>query len=180
VQSDSTGKYRPMWVVPASMILDSSKRAIVETYISDLDRVLDLRQPFTFRGQTLTNEHAIGAIIAKLLLKRSSLDAASAEALTEDYLDAIEDLPAWSIVAALRTWNRGQSPMLDGKPHNFQYRPEPPILHRLAQIELAPIRARILQLRRVLSAVPRVEFSEEHSKKMHELLSGLANLLRSM
>jgi hypothetical protein len=180
VQSDSTGRYRRMWVVPASMILDSLKRTIVATYISDLERMLDLRQPFTFRGQTLTNEHAIGAIIAKLLVKRSTLDAVSAEALTEDYLDAIEDLPAWSVVAALRKWNRSQSPMLDGRYHNFQYRPEPPILHRLVQIELAPIRARILELRRVLSAVPRVDFSEEHCEKMHELLSGLANLLRSM
>jgi superfamily I DNA and/or RNA helicase len=37
------------------------------------------------------------------------MDAVSAEALTEDYLDALEDLPARSVIAALRKWNRSQS-----------------------------------------------------------------------
>jgi hypothetical protein len=162
------------------MILDSSKKAIVEAYISDLERMLDPTQPFTFRGRMLAPGQAIAAIIAKHLLRRTTLDSTSAEALAEDYLDAIEDLPPAFVLVALCKWNRAESPMLDGKPHNFNYRPEPPILRLLVLRELAPLRARILHLRRVLSAVPRVEFSEEHRQKMGELLRGLANFLRSV
>lgn len=163
------------------MILDCSRRKIVEAHISDLERLLDLRQPFRIRGQTLSNEGALGLMIAQLLLKGGAkLDAISADALTEDYFDALEDMPAGAVRATLRKWNRAQSLKLDGKPHDFNYRPTPPTLRRLAEIELASVRGRILLLQRVLSAVPKEEFDEKHCEEMRKRFGELGNFLRAL
>jgi hypothetical protein len=63
-------------------------------------------------------------MIASLLLKGGAkLDQQSSDAFTEDYLDAIEDLPAWAVREAIRKWNRAESPKLDGKKHAFIWRP---------------------------------------------------------
>ena len=128
-----------------------------------------------YREQVLTNDQAHGAMIAHLLMKGGGqkLDKEAAEALTEDYLDAMEGLPAWPVREALRKWNRGESVKLDGKPHDFNWRPTPPTLRRLAQYEMTPIKARKLQLEKLLQAVPLREFSEGHCASMRERLSRL-------
>ena len=106
VQPDNTGKHREMVVLAASMILNDQERVVIERHIVDLERLFDLDQPIMLREQMLSNEHALGLIIAHLLMKGGAKpDKISADALTEDYLDAIEDLPAWSVRAALRNWN---------------------------------------------------------------------------
>jgi len=57
------------------------------------------------------NDAAIGAMIAQILLKGGKrLDKAASDAATEDYLDGIEDVPAWSVREAIRKWNRMISP----------------------------------------------------------------------
>lgn len=114
-------------------------------------------------------------MIAHLLMKGggSKLDRDAADALTEDYLDAVEDLPAWTVREALRKWNRGESIKLDGKAHDFNWRPKPPTLRRLAQHEMVAIKALKMQLEKLLAAVPRIEFSEEHCADMRERLSKL-------
>jgi len=184
LQPDSTGKYNEMMVLPPSMILSSSERALVEQHVADLAWFFDLGQPFTIREQSLNNDQALGVMIAHLLMPGggSKLDEASSDARAEDYLDAIEDLPAWSVRAALRKWNRAESAKLDGKskPHDFDWRPAPPTLRRLAQIELIPIKCEVLRLKKLLSAVPRVEHSNEHCARMQNLLSGLSKSLKLM
>ncbi|MCK1445409.1 hypothetical protein IVB43_23780 [Bradyrhizobium sp. 48] len=113
-------------------------------------------------------------MIASLLLKGGAkLDQNSSDAFTEDYLDAIEDLPAWAVREAIRKWNRAESPKLDGKPHSYDFRPSPPTLRRLAQIELTGVRGRMIELQKICEAQPLIEYSEEHRKDMLERLSGL-------
>lgn len=167
-QPDSDGIHREMVVLPTSMMLSSSERQIVERHIDDLQQFLSLDRPFELRGTMMSNDHANGVMIANLLIKAAGakLDEKSSEALTEDYLDAIEDLPAWSVREAIKKWNRGESAPLDKKPHDFNWRPAPATLRRLAYMELYPIKCRVLELQRVLSAVPLVEFSEEHRRGM--------------
>jgi hypothetical protein len=167
-QPDSTGKHREMTVLPASLILNSSERAMVEAHIAGLAMHLSLGQHIVIREKTLSNDQAHGVMIASLLIKGggAKLDQASADALTEDYLDAIEDLPAWAVREAVRKWNRAESQPLDGKKHDFNWRPQPPTLRRLAQIEMVPIKARIHNLEKLLTAVPLMEFSDEHRENM--------------
>ena len=180
-QPDIKGKYRQTMVLPASMILDPSERAVVEQRIADRASWLDLGQPITIDGRTVSNDQAINVMIAKLLIKPkgSKLDETSSAALTEDYLDALEDLPAWSVRNALRKWIRGESATFDGKQHDFEWRPAPATLRRLAQMELAPFKAEMVQLEKLLIAVPRLEFSDEHRAKMLVLLAELGKTLRA-
>jgi hypothetical protein len=156
------------------MILSFSERALVLRHIDDLKRFMKLDQPIELRGVTLTNDQAHGVMIASLLLKGGAkLDQQASDALTEDYLDAIEDKPAWSVRAAIRTWNRAESPRLDGKPHNYEFRPSPPTLRRLSDHEMIALRWRILKLQNICDAQPLIEYSEEHRKVMLERLAGL-------
>jgi len=181
-QPDSTGNHRLMVVLPRAMTLNSSERAVVEERAADRVSWLDVGQRITLEGRTLSNDQAISVIIAKLLIKPrgSKLDETSSDALAEDYLDAVEDLPAWSVRNALRKWNRGESAKFDGKRHEFDWRPAPATLRRLAQMELAPIKAEMVQLEKLLIAVPRLEFSDEHRAKMLALLTELGESLRAI
>jgi hypothetical protein len=156
------------------MILSSSERALVLRHIGDLERFMRLEQPIELRGATLTNDQAHGVMIASLLLKGGAkLDQQSSDALTEDYLDAMEDLPAWSVREAVRKWNRAESPRLDGKPHSYDFRPSPPTLRRLALHEMIALRRRMLELRKICDAQELIEYSEEYRKGMLERLAGL-------
>lgn len=166
---NNNGSHREMLTLPANLILTAAERRMVEAHRSELARFLDLEQPFELREKVLTNDQAHGVMIAGLLIKGGGikLDQQSSDQLTEDYLDAIEDLPAWSVREALRKWNRAESPRIDPKqPHNFVFRPAPPILRQLAYLELWSVKSRIQDLERVLNAVPRIEFSDEHRADM--------------
>jgi hypothetical protein len=166
-----------MPVLPKSLILSSSERAEVQRHICELDRFTKLDQLVTIRGTMMENEAALSVIIAGLLLKGGQkLDQAAADLFTEDYLDALEDLPAWAVREALRKWNRGESVQLDPKrSHDFNWPPKPAILRRLAEHELASVKGRIYGLQKLIDAVPLIEFSEEYCQTM---INRLAALLR--
>lgn len=167
--------------LPQSMILTSSERDEVLRHIDALQPFTRLDQPFELRGSVMTNDQAHGVMIASLLLKGGAkLDQQSSDAFTEDYLDAIEDIPAWAVREAIRKWNRAESPKLDGKPHDFNWRPAPPTLRQLALVEVAGVKARLLELNNLVTAVPVIEFSEEYCSEMREKLRVLATTLRTM
>jgi hypothetical protein len=162
-------------VLPKNLILSSSEKQAVREHIEHLGLCLSSDQPMLYRDQLLTNDQAHAAMIAHLLMKGGGqrLDKEAADALTEDYLDAVEGLPAWTVREALRRWNRAESIKLDGRPHDFNWRPTPPTLRRLAQHELTAVKARKMELDMLLKAAPLIEFSEEHCASMRERLSNL-------
>ena len=174
-QPDETGKYREVPILPKDLILNSSEAAEVRSHIAELSRFTRLDQLITIRETVMTNDTAIGVIVAGLLIKGGGikLDKGSADALTEDYLDALEDIPAWSVREAVRKWNRGESVALYGKRHDFNWKPTPPTLRRLAQHELAAVKGRMIYLQRLCDAKPMIEFSDEHRKNMLERLKGV-------
>lgn len=144
--------------LPAEMILNSSEREMVEQHIAQLSRFVGLDQPFEHRDRVLTNDQAISTMIVELLFRRkgTKLDKAASDVLTDEYLDALEDLPAWTVRAARRKWNRGESVRMDPKkPHDFTWNLEPPVLRYLATVELAGIKWEIRQMERLLSATVR-------------------------
>lgn len=162
-------------MLPEKLILSSSEKQAVREHIEHLDLCLNLNQPMPYRDQLLTNHQAHSAMIAHLLMKGGGhkLDKAAADAFTEDYLDAVEDLPAWAVREALRKWNRAESVKLDGKPHDFNWRPMPPTLRRLAQHEMVPLKARKMELEKLLEAVALIEFSNEHRQMMIKKITAL-------
>jgi hypothetical protein len=157
-----------MTTIPKELILNSSERLEVQRHITELDRFTRLDQLITIRETVMSNDAALGVMVAGLLIKGggTKLDKASADALTEDYLDALDDLPAWCVREAMRKWNRAESPPLDAKRHDFNWKPTPPALRRLAQHELASVKGRIISLDRLLNAVPLIEFSDDHRESM--------------
>jgi hypothetical protein len=166
--------------LPKEMLLNFSERAMVEGHIAALSQFLDLRKPFVHREKVMTNDQGNGVLIAGLLIKGKGarLDEASSDALTEAYLDAIEDLPAWAVRKALRKWNRGESVQIDPrKPHDFSWRPEPPTVRYLALVELAGIRWEILRLKRLLAAMPRP--SEADMAAGRAALDGLNRMIKA-
>jgi hypothetical protein len=168
LQPDSSGRHREMTTLPKDLILNSSEHAEVQHHIADLERYTRLDQLITIRESQMGNDTAIGVMVAGLLIKGGGqkLDKASADSLTEDYLDALEDIPAWCVREALRKWNRGESLPLDGKRHDFNWKPSPPTLRRLAQNELAGVKGRIISLQKLCEAVPLIEFSDDHREMM--------------
>jgi hypothetical protein len=160
--------------MPASLTLDGTERAAVERHVCELGAFLDVRQTIVLRDKTLSNDQAHGVMIAGLLLKGGrKLDQAASDALTEDYLDAIEDLPAWCVREAIRKWNRGESAQLDKKPHDFTWRPEAPTLARLARLEKWAVEGRIKVLERLLSAEPLPEYGDAHKVDMRQRLAAV-------
>jgi hypothetical protein len=169
-----------MPVLSKDLMLTSSERGEVQRHIGELERFTRLDQPIELRGATLTNDQAHGVMIASLLLKGGAkLDQQSSDALTEDYLDAIEDLPAWSVREAIRKWNRAESPRLDGKPHSYDFRPSPPTLRRLAWHEMIALRGRMIELQKLCDAQPLIEYSDEHRQDMLNRVAGLIVLRRA-
>jgi len=136
-----------------------------------------LDRPALIRGEWLDQQQALTTIIAGLLIKSGRrLDKAASDVMTEDYFDALEDMPAWTVREALRKWNRAESAQFDPKqPHDFKWAPQPPVLRKLAEYELLRVTGRIRQLQRLCDASALVEYSDEHRAGMLERLSNLFN-----
>jgi hypothetical protein len=155
---------------------------MVEAHVAKLQSFLVLEHRIVLREAELTNDQAHGVMIAGLLIKGGGqkLDKQSADALTEDYLDAIEDLPAWAVREALRKWNRAESLQLDPrKPHDFNWKPTPPTLRKLAYLELWTVKSQIQRMQDILAAVPLIEFSDEHRESMIKRLQTVVHLAAS-
>ncbi len=168
LQPDIMGKYRLAVVLPQKMMLNASERVVVEAHYADWAGWLDLGRPTVLDGRTLSNSLAILVTVAKLLKnsRGPKFHGPSASELTEDYLEALDDLPAWSVHNALCKRKRGGSLKLQGMARDSQWRPAPAALRLMAQMELTPLKVDLAQLEKLLIAVPRLEFSDRHRAEM--------------
>jgi hypothetical protein len=168
LQPDIMGKYRPAVVLPQKMMLNASERVVVEAHYADWAGWLDLGRPTMLDGRALGNNLAILVTVAKLLKnsRRSKFHEPSASELTEDYLEALDDLPAWSVRSALCKRKRGGSSKPNGIARDSQWLPAPAALRLMAQMELTPLKVDLAQLEKLLIAVPRLEFSDQHRAEM--------------
>jgi hypothetical protein len=89
--------------------------------------------------------------VARLLLAFSTanLSVAAAEARSEAYEIALEDVPAWTVKAAARRWIKGEVAILGDKV-NLSFPPSPPQLRALALDEWAKARGALWRYRRLL------------------------------
>lgn len=100
------------------------------------------------------------------------LTEAQAEAQTETYADATDDLPAWAIAAARRAWARGETDGLKGK-IDPSFPPAPAHVRALALQAMAFPRAEAVRIRRLLTAKVERELSAEHRREMLRRLPAL-------
>lgn len=113
--------------------------------------------------------------VARLLLAFSTanLSVTAAEARSEAYEIALEDVPAWTVKAAARHWIKGEVAILGDKV-NLSFPPSPPQLRALALDEWAKARGALWRYRRLMGGkTARVVPPEKRRPLPTEMLSGL-------
>ena len=124
----------------------------------------------TFVVRTPANDEELLKATSILLLRMVKalsgprLDDLSAEALTEAYLDALDDVPSWSVDAALKRWNRGEC----GLGKDYRWRPSPAELRRVSLDEMWVLKGRAMRLCDLARCEARREFSTEYRMEMLE------------
>jgi hypothetical protein len=90
-------------------------------------------------------------VLSKMLMVSPTADksAESTVAKVSVYLDdALNDVPAWAVAAALRRWHRSEC----GPAHNYSFAPAPGVLRTIVLEHLEPAKLVLRRLRMVLSA----------------------------
>ena len=174
---DDTGKWRRMTTIPSSLILKAADREEVEQHVSALARLCD-ETP----ASSAAAEHALMVAMTAMMFvyPATTQNELSAEARGAAYLIALEDITVWAVEAAIRKWHRRDCGTdSNGRSYDYRWCPVPPDLRGIAFTEMYRVTSRLRDLRRLLSAVPRIEYSDEHCRAMRERLVGLFSRSRT-
>jgi len=171
IQRDQTGRWRQVPTIPASLILKAAEREAVDQHVTALDHLC---------GQTPENsskfEAAMLIVLTNMMMVVPSMtqNELSAEARGEAFMAALDDIPVWSVQAAIRRWYRGDCGNDErGRRYDYHWSPAPAELRRIAFAEMWHVKSRSQSLRRLLSAVPRIEYDDEHCRHMRGRLANL-------
>jgi hypothetical protein len=96
------------------------------------------------------------SLLTKMLMGYPMAASASAEqgvARLEMYLEALDDMPPWSISNALKRWNKGECGDIGMGQLNYSFAPAPAILRTICKLELRPFEDQAVKLSQLLSAV---------------------------
>lgn len=142
------------------------QRSLISRHVAALDSVLQM----TPQNDMPSAEQAVTAV-SKMLLALPSREAGDlvAEAKSEAYMAAIEDVPAWATQEAIRRWYRGEY----GPSHDYRWQPAPATLRDRALAEVYRVMGTKRSLESVLQAEPLVVFSEEHCAAMRSKIGAL-------
>jgi hypothetical protein len=156
--------------LPPNLILRGAERDAIEDHMRLL-RKLSGPTP----ADSAEAEAATLVLITKmmLVLPATKQNEMSAEARGEAYMIAIEDLPSWTVEAAIRRWYRGDvGTNPDGTPRfDCHWAPQPADLRELAMSELRRVQWLSQKLGAVLAAEPAIELSDEHCAAMRARLA---------
>lgn len=136
---------------PSGMELSEADRNLSISLLAELRAVID--------GTNLdakTCSKARFALVAKLIANSPMAASAAPEAglaRQEMYLEALDDMPPWSISNALKRWNKGECADVGMGQFNYNFAPAPPILRALCKAEIKPLENQASKLKRLLSAV---------------------------
>jgi hypothetical protein len=167
-----TGKHRMIPTLPPNLILSGVERDEIERHLRMLDSLFG---PTPFDDAQVEGRMLIELTKMALSTTAPRQNEASAEARGEAYLTALEDLPLWAVQAAIRRWHRGDAGKNHrGEAYDYHWPPAPAELRMIALLELWRVKERAALLRKLLSAEPLIEFTEEHCRTMREKLSVLA------
>jgi len=176
-QPDQTGRYRSVMTLPASSMPNPAQRAAMEKHIADLVPMLSQTPAVSADYEAATLVLVTNLMLA---LPGQRTSEAGAEATGDAYLMALDDIPTWAVESAIRGWYRGASAKTDKEPHDFRWRPAPAVLRKLAWIEEWKIRGRMDEMRKLLQAEPRIEFTEEERaanlERLSKIMHGINNV----
>jgi hypothetical protein len=168
-RAPNTKTTRTVTTIAPNLILNQAQREAIEDHMRALNKL---------NGPTpIDNANAEAATLVCLTKMMLTLPAAkqneeSAEARGEAYMIALDDLPPWTVQAAIRRWYRGdvgKNP--DGTPQfDCHWAPQPSDLRTLASAELWRVQWLSRKLAAVLAAEPRAEFTDEHCAAMRARL----------
>ena len=171
VQRDRTGKWRRMPTIPSSLSLRAAEREAVQEHVTALDRLCD-ETP----ANSAAAEAAMLAVLTTmmLVLPTTTQNDVSAEIRGEAFLGALSDVTVWSVDAAVRKWHRGDCGIDNqGRPYDYHWCPAPAELRRVAVAQMWCIKSRSRDLHRLLSAEPRIQYSDDYCRAMRERLADL-------
>lgn len=169
-----TGRWRTVPTLPANSTLSETERDEIGRHVRELQR---LYGPTPGDGAEVEGEMLIAITRMMLVLPTTTQNEASAEARAEAFLDALDDVPVWTVKAAIRRWNRNEAGTNErGESYDTHWQPSPADLRSVALSELARVRCRAVELSRVLRAEPLIEYSDEHCHEMRQRLSNLVHV----
>jgi hypothetical protein len=174
-QPDAKGKYREIPTLPAYLMLDEGRRDELAEHKAAL-LALYAATPEASAEAEATVLVSVGRMM--LVLPTSRQNEESAEARTEAYLAALDDVPPWAVESAIRLWYRGECGSNEhGEPYDCAWCPSPADLRRVALAELWRVKGLAVVVGDLLAAEPRIEFSDEHCEAMR---ARLATTFKSM
>jgi hypothetical protein len=172
-----TGRKRPMAMLPANSTLTTAEREELERHAARLDA---LRNCTAANDAEAENDVLVAVTKMMLVLPSATQNELSAEARGEAFLAALDDVPAWAVVAAIRSWNRGEcGPDANGQPYDYHWCPAPAELRRIALAKVRPLNERAITIQALLRAEPLLEYTDEHRRKMGERLAELSRDLQA-
>ncbi len=167
---DPTGLSRKVPTLPGNLILLEYQRDQLHMAMSEFSILLDDYATLPIDNPDAAAEMLI--ILTRMLLAKPARRGSeqAGEAVGEAYMVALDDLPPWSVAAAVRRWHRGEC----GRERDYRWSPDSATLRDLAKQEVAKVEGQIIAIRRLLAAEPRAaELSKEHRTKMLDRLSKL-------
>jgi hypothetical protein len=174
-QRDSlTGRYRAIPTLPASQTLMAEERGAIEQHVGHMNALCDCTPANNAEAEQDTLR-AVTELV--LVLPSAQQNEISVEARGAAFMIALDDIAPWAVRAAIRRWHRGDcGTNHQGENYDYHWCPAPAEVRRIALIELWRVKGRAELLRRLLSAEPLVEYSDEYRAGM---LARLSNHLRT-
>ena len=172
-----TGEWRLALTLPANWILTAGQREVLERHAKQLEALYQ-RTP---AHDPDTEKEVLVALTEMMWVGSSSAqNEFSAEARGRAFLVALDDVPVWAVQAAIRHWDRGECGRNErGDLYDYRWCPAPAELRRMALAAMRPINERLRTVQMLLRAEARIEYSDEHRRKMCERLTALSLQLRT-
>lgn len=147
--------------IPASRMPTGPQRTAIARRIADLQAAIEA-------GPVEETIGVLGDLIQEYAPSR--LDDRTVSIKAEAYLDAVEDLPAWTVRAAVRRWRRGE---VSADPATLDFAPKPARLRAIAERMVLVARGQAARLQRVLDAKPEERITDAQMAANSEKLTGL-------
>jgi hypothetical protein len=147
--------------IPASRMPTGPQRTAIARRIADLQAAIE-------PGPVEETIGVLGDLIQEYAPSR--LDDRTVSIKAEAYLDAVEDLPAWTVRAAVRRWRRGE---VSADPATLDFAPKPARLRGIAERMVLVARGQAARLQRVLDAKPEERITDAQMAANSEKLTGL-------
>lgn len=177
-RSQINERYQTLPTLRRDLTLTGEERDAIELHVSELQKLLAQTPAASdfWKRATLVK-------IAEVLMapfRGPRLNAQEAEIAGKHYLIALDVIPSWAVDIAIENWLCCACGTNErGSPHDYDWRPTPATLRRVALLEQSKLAVQVARLGRLLSAEPLIEFDEAHCAMMRAKLADLAGIRRS-